>query len=94
MDPSLSSHWQPFHIYGAQTTRAQSSVLAIGHSMCVGRNTTPILLSYGRETETLKISLMAHFSANWSASDRPVSPYNSGTEAWIETPQAPEDRAR
>ena len=37
---------------------------------------------------------MADFSANWSASDRPVSPYNSGTEAWIEVPQAPEDRAR
>ena len=33
---------------------------------------------------------MADFSANWSASDRPVFPYNSGTEA----PQAPEDRAR
>ena len=44
--------------------------------------------------ETLKISLMAHFSANWSASDRPVSPYNSGTEAWIEVPQAQEDRAK
>ena len=26
---------------------------------------------------------MAHFSATWSASDRPVSSYNSGTEAWI-----------
>ena len=37
---------------------------------------------------------MAHFSATWSASDQPVSPYNSGTEAWIEVPQAPEDRAR
>ena len=37
---------------------------------------------------------MAHFSATWSASDRPVSPYNSGTEARIEAPQAPEDRAR
>ena len=44
--------------------------------------------------ETLKISLMAHFSATWSASDQPVSPYNSGTEARIETPQAPQDRAR
>ena len=44
--------------------------------------------------ETLKISLMAHFSATWSASVRPVSPYNSGTEAQIETPQAPEDRKR
>ena len=43
---------------------------------------------------TLKISLMADFSANWSARDRPVFPYNSGTEAWIEAPQAPEDRAR
>ena len=41
-------------------------------------------------TETLKISLMAHFSATWSASDRPVSPYNSGS-ARIEAPQAPED---
>ena len=40
--------------------------------------------------ETLKISLMADFSANWSASDH----YNSGTEARIEAPQAPEDRAR
>ena len=37
---------------------------------------------------------MAYFSATWSASDRPVSPYNSGTEAWIEVPQAPEDRER
>ena len=35
---------------------------------------------------------MAHFSATCSASDRPVSPYNSGTEARIEAPQAPEDR--
>ena len=30
----------------------------------------------------------------WSASDRPVSPYNSGTEAQIKSPQAPEDRSR
>ena len=30
---------------------------------------------------------MADFSANWSASDRPVSPYNSGTEARIEAPK-------
>ena len=37
---------------------------------------------------------MADFSANWSASDRSFSPYNSGTEARIEAPQAPEDRAR
>ena len=37
---------------------------------------------------------MAHFSATWSASDRPISPFNSGTKAWIEVPQAPEDRAR
>ena len=38
---------------------------------------------------------MADFSANWSASDRPVFPYNnSGTEARIEAPQAPKDRAR
>ena len=44
--------------------------------------------------ETFKISLMAYFSATWSASDRPVSPYNSGAEARIEAPQAPEDRAR
>ena len=29
--------------------RAQSSVLAIGHSMCVGGSTTPISMSYGRE---------------------------------------------
>ena len=34
---------------------------------------------------------MADFSATWSASDQPISPYNSGTEAWIE---APEDRAK
>ena len=40
--------------------------------------------------ETLKISLMA----NWSASDRSVFTYNSETEARIEAPQAPEDRAR
>ena len=37
---------------------------------------------------------MADFSNNWSASDRLVSPYNSGTEALIEAPQAPEDRAK
>ena len=37
---------------------------------------------------------MAHFSANWSASDRPISAYNSEREARIEAPQAPEDRAR
>ena len=37
---------------------------------------------------------MADFSANWSASDRPVSPYNLGKEARIEAPQTPEDRAR
>ena len=37
---------------------------------------------------------MADFSANLSASDWPVSTYNSGTEARIEAPQAPEDRAR
>ena len=37
---------------------------------------------------------MAHFSAIWSVSDRPVSTYNSGTEARIEMPQAPEGRAR
>ena len=42
----------------------------------------------------IKISLMADFSANWFASDRPVFPYNSGTEVRIEAPQAPEDRAR
>ena len=42
----------------------------------------------------LKIILMAHFSTTWSASDRPVFPYNSGTEARIEAPQVPEDRAR
>ena len=43
--------------------------------------------------ETSKISLMADFSANWSASDLPAFPYNSGTEALIEVPQAKEDRA-
>ena len=37
---------------------------------------------------------MADFSVTWSASDRPVFPYNSGTEAQIEAPQAPEDRVR
>ena len=37
---------------------------------------------------------MVDFSATWSASDRPVFPYNSGTEAWIEVPQAPEDKAK
>ena len=36
---------------------------------------------------------MADFSATWSASDRPIFPYNSGTEARIEAPQAPEVRA-
>ena len=44
--------------------------------------------------ETLKIFLMSHFSATWSARDRPISPYNSGTEARIEAPKAPENRAR
>ena len=38
-------------------------------------------------------SLTADFSAIWSASERPIFPYNSGTEARIEAPQAPE-RAR
>ena len=42
----------------------------------------------------METSLMAHFSVTWSASDRPVSPYNAGTETRIEVPQAPEDRAR
>ena len=37
---------------------------------------------------------MADFSVTWSASDQPVFPYNSGTEARIEAPQALEDRAR
>ena len=37
---------------------------------------------------------MADFSATWSASDEPISPYNLGTEARIEVPQAPEDRAK
>ena len=37
--------------------------------------------------ETSKISLVAIFSATWSASDRPVSPSYSGTEAWIEVPK-------
>ena len=37
---------------------------------------------------------MADFCGNESASDRPIFPYNSGTEAQIEVPQAPEDRAR
>ena len=37
---------------------------------------------------------MADFSATWSASDQPVSPYNLGTEARIEAPQTPKDRAR
>ena len=37
---------------------------------------------------------MAVFSAAWFASDRPIFPYHSGTEAWIEVKQAPEDRGR
>ena len=37
---------------------------------------------------------MVDFSATWSASDRPFFPYNSGTEAQIEAPQAPKDRAK
>ena len=44
--------------------------------------------------ETLKISLMANFSATFSASDWPIFPYNSKTEIQIEVPQAPEDRAK
>ena len=39
----------------------------------------------------MKILLLAILK---SASDRPVSPYNSETEAQTEVPQAPEDRAR
>ena len=35
---------------------------------------------------------MAHFSATRSANDPHVFPCNSGTEAQIEAPQAPEDR--
>ena len=38
--------------------------------------------------------LMVNFSANWSASDRHIYPYNSGTEAQIEVPPAPENRER
>ena len=34
---------------------------------------------------------MSDFSATLSASDRHVFPYNSGTEAQIEAPQAPEE---
>ena len=45
-------------------------------------------------TEILKISLMADFSATCFASDQPIFPHYSGTEAWIEAPQAPEYRAR
>ena len=37
---------------------------------------------------------MAIFTATWSASDRPIYPYNSGTKARIEVPQVPEDRAK
>ena len=45
--------------------------------------------------ETLKKSLMANFSANiFSASDQPLFPYHSGTEAGIEVPPALEDRGR
>ena len=55
--------------------------------MCVGGTTTPILMSYEGERKILNISLKGDFC------DRPVSPYNSGTEARIEVPQAPEDRA-
>ena len=40
------------------------------------------------------VSLMADFSTNWSASDQPIFPYNLETEAQIEVPQAPEDRAK
>lgn len=40
--------------------------------------------------EKFKINLMADFSAAWSI----CFPYNSGTEALIEVPQAPVDRAR
>ena len=42
----------------------------------------------------IKNKFNGRFSANWSASDRPIFPYNSGTEARIEAPQVPEDRAR
>ena len=37
---------------------------------------------------------MADFSATQSASDQLVFPYNWGTEARIEVPQTPEDKAR
>ena len=37
---------------------------------------------------------MANFSSTWSATDRSVSPYYSGTEAQIEAQQAPEYRTR
>ena len=37
---------------------------------------------------------MADFSATFSAIDQPIFPYYSGREAWIEAPQAPEERAR
>ena len=54
----------------------------------------PLLLSYGCKWKHQKISLVSIFSATWSASDRPVSPSYSGTEAWIEVPQAPEGRVK
>ena len=62
--------------------------------MCLGVSTTPISMSYRREQKHLKFKLMADFFVTCSASDRPVFPYNSGTEAQIEAPQAPEDRVR
>ena len=62
--------------------------------MCVGGSTTPTFNELRMWTETLKIGLMAIFSATWSASDWPVSPYIFVTEAQIEAQQAPEDRAK
>ena len=42
----------------------------------------------------LELRTPRDFSTTWSASDQPIFPYNSGTKAWIEAPQTPEDGAR
>ena len=60
----------------------------------MAESTTPIFNALQTWTEKLKISLMANFSATFSASDWLVSPYNSGTEEQIEVPQVPEDRGK
>ena len=92
-EPKFGANKASFRIYGAYTTHRQLCINNKLQYVC-GWKYHAQLKELWSWTETLEISLMADFSANWSASDWPVSSYNLGTEVQIEAPQAPEDRAR